>query len=416
MTRPTTTKILVDLRIALVQLNPQISQLEQTIKRSWTLLNNIPKGSKSPDLIVFPEFALTGYNFHSREQILPYCSDSVSAKGPIFQFAKQVSKAFNCYTVIGYPERVDDGSDLSVLYNSAAVVNANGNLVFNYRKSFLYETDKEWQCEENPEGFQTFPLSFLQKGTDLKTGEKVDVILKTGVGICMDLSPYEFKAPFNDFEFATYHLDRGTELIICPMAWLHSSSLTDAEDKNDRGKKMLIKENLKLNGVPEYGSQGDFQINFNQNSKPDRIRMDSEFVDKDYDKLNEPDMTNVNYWMLRFLPFLNLPIRNNWLQNNGDVLGQIMEMNGTKSYMGATQSDPWKFKGKNALLAIANRCGVEDGTTVFAGSSGIYKFNGEDTHESDHIDTTNESVYLYGNMGKGKEGVLIRDVEFEIDR
>lgn len=38
----------------------------------------------------------------------------------------------------------------------------------------------------------------------------------------MDINPYRFEASFHDFEFANFHLEHSSELIICIMAWLKS--------------------------------------------------------------------------------------------------------------------------------------------------------------------------------------------------
>lgn len=53
-----------------------------------------------------------------------------------------------------------------------------------------------WDCEENPEGFQTFPMDF-SKCAKLSNEDSYnrDVTLKASIGICMDLSPYKFMAP-----------------------------------------------------------------------------------------------------------------------------------------------------------------------------------------------------------------------------
>ncbi|KAI9480258.1 MAG: hypothetical protein EXX96DRAFT_594629 [Benjaminiella poitrasii] len=48
----------------------------------------------------------------------------------------------------------------------------------------------------------------------------VDPNGEVGFGICMDLNPYKFKANFYDYEFAKYHLEQNTEIILCSMAWL----------------------------------------------------------------------------------------------------------------------------------------------------------------------------------------------------
>lgn len=413
------TKLAVKLRIAIVQLNPQIGQVTQNVKRATCLLNKLKESigssptEKNPDLIVFPEFALTGYNFHSRDHILPYTSKTKD--GPSYEMAKKVSKMFNCYTVIGYPERTDSSANAS-LYNSAAVIDPNGELVFNYRKSFLYYTDEDWGCQENPRGFQSFPLHFKGKARDMSStiaGNAVDVTIRTSIGICMDLSPYKFEAPFHDYEFATYNIDNNIELIIFPMAWLHSSSVTKESDIDLQEKIDSIKENAEKLNIPIYGSQGTFQLDIGQH-QTQRISRDSEISNTTYADLKMPDMSNVNYWILRFLPFLALKQRSQWTPK--DLLPFVNPKTLRHSYMGSTLHESWKFRGKNAVVAIANRCGIEDGTTVYAGSSGLYKFNGKSDNVENQLDSTNKSIELLGNLGKGLEGVIMRDVELEVNR
>ena len=427
-------KILVDLTIAAVQLNPQIGKINETISRAKLLLNtfktkldtHVPK--KKLDLIVFPEFALTGYNFISRDHILPYTHTTKNS--PSFKFAQNVSKMFDCYTVIGYPECETESKE--TLYNSAVVVSPKGDLVFNYRKSFLYYTEDDWNCSENPKQFQNFPLSFPEKGKVVTEpdSEPIDVTLNTSIGICMDLSPYKFEAPFNDCEFASYNIDKKTELIICPMAWLHSSSITkndyevdERNSTNDISDKLAeIKTNLEEQGLSIIGSQGDFQIDLDNNHVTERIAMKSPEIEHEYNKLDKPDMSNINYWILRFMPFLHLNVRRYWAERG--ILWDMFDEIGEASYMGACRAKSWNFANKNAILVIANRCGVESGNTLFAGSSGMYRFNGRDDFgineltkdDNRRLDSTNPSVDLYGSLGKGKEGVIMRTVQFEVER
>lgn len=40
----------------------------------------------------------------------------------------------------------------------------------------------------------------------------------------MDLNPYKFKSDFDAYEFANYHLDEKTDIILCSMAWLKSKN------------------------------------------------------------------------------------------------------------------------------------------------------------------------------------------------
>ncbi|CAR29151.1 hypothetical protein ZYGR_0Z00720 [Zygosaccharomyces rouxii] len=404
----------VNLKIAIVQLNSQIGQIQPAVGRTWELLkkfnNRVSSTPKKPDIIIFPEFALTGYNFHSRDQILPYCC--VPNKGPSYELACKVSSMFQCYTVIGYPERTAAGDKL---YNSAIVINPQGELVFNYRKSFLYQTDEEWDCLENPQGFQTFPLSFKDIARD-QQGNVQDVTLKTSIGICMDLSPYKFKAPFHDYEFATYNVDQGTELIICPMAWLHSTSAIAGDDNETELQASMdnIAKNCTRENIPTVGTQGEFDIDIDGHETP-RLPREDEDDRNLFRELNKPDMCNVNYWLLRFLPFLGLKERSEWsvaALAKLIVRGRLLR----SSYIGAALDNYWSFKNKNAVLAIANRCGIEEGKTVFAGSSGIYKFNGQEYENHDSLDSTNFSVELKGNLGKGNEGIIYREVNFQVSR
>ncbi|AAS53786.1 AFR415Cp [Eremothecium gossypii ATCC 10895] len=410
-------KLRVSLRIAVVQLNPQIGHVEQTTSRAWFMLEKL-KGDclkdklGQPDIVVFPEFALTGYNFSSRGHILPYASRA--GEGASYALAKKVSELFGCVTVIGYPEREYQTPDTR-LYNSALVVGSNGQVLFNYRKAFLYTTDENWGCCENPEGFQQLQLTFKQKGTD-ERGRSHDVTLASSIGICMDISPYRFEAPFNDYEFATFNVDRATELIICPMAWLHSVSVTKYTEDIQR-QKQHIDSLVQEQELPMCGMQGNYQFNLHGSSAPVvRIARDDPEIEEDYKQLDHPDQTNVNYWILRFLPFLALKKRVQWFYDRLLLPTLRKFKRFPRSYIGASANKPWEFENRNAILVVANRCGIEDRYTIYSGSSGIFKFNGQYGNVEHHLDSRNLSVELLGNLGKGREGILMRSVEFDVNR
>lgn len=80
----------------------------------------------------------------------------------------------DCTVIAGYPEKVDLANDWPAnpeYYNSALVVDSDGNVVGNYRKTHLYYTDETWALE-GPSGFHCQRISGL--GT-------------VALGICMDL-------------------------------------------------------------------------------------------------------------------------------------------------------------------------------------------------------------------------------------
>jgi protein N-terminal amidase len=255
--------------------------------------------------------------------------------------------------VLGYPETATD----SKIYNSAIVFNKEGEILHNYRKSFLYETDETWGASEG-QGFKAFQLADGIKAT---------------IGICMDLNPYKFEAPFQKFEFSKFCRDNETNLIICPTAWLHSGSPSIAEGITSEEKKQL-REKL----------QQDIAIEHNKEfvSDIDRGEITEYETVKDFEKLNEPDYGTLNYWILRFFPFVHQFWKPNTLPHKTTVI-------------------------------LNNRSGIED-DVLYCGSSTILQFYGSDRPETFGFTSTyfeNQNVKVLGALGKGNEGILVRNIE-----
>jgi protein N-terminal amidase len=126
------------------------------------------------DLIVLPEMALSGYMFSTPTSILPYLEPTTA--GPTTKLAQALAKRLKCHVVAGYPEALAsarlpgsssssgegegslgeagpkemkalEGEGTGVGYNSAVIVGPSGEVVGNYRKSFRFETDKNWARE-----------------------------------------------------------------------------------------------------------------------------------------------------------------------------------------------------------------------------------------------------------------------------
>lgn len=138
------------------------------------------------DLLVLPEMALSGYVFNSPSSILPYLEQP--RIGPTSLLARDLATRLKCHVVAGYPEAANtdpatgdeqhpvnvekehtgssgsrprvgslsaadagpssmkelEGEALGVGYNSAILVAPSGEVLGNYRKTFLFETDKNW--------------------------------------------------------------------------------------------------------------------------------------------------------------------------------------------------------------------------------------------------------------------------------
>jgi protein N-terminal amidase len=79
------------------------------------------------------------------------------------------------------------------------VISPDGNLVLNYSKHFLYESDKPF-CRAG-DGFKTVQITTKQ-----------GCQLKVGVGICMDINPYEFQ-DYSKYELATFFKGEDVDFI-----------------------------------------------------------------------------------------------------------------------------------------------------------------------------------------------------------
>lgn len=142
--------------------------------------------------------AFTGYVFKTKEQAELLAE--VAGEGKTFAWCQRHARRLNCMVLCGYIER--EATNLN-FYNAMMVVSPQGELVCNPRKTFLYETDKLWATEGA--GFTTWHCPWLAKTISF--------------GICMDINPYEFTAPFEDFEFATQVLEHDSDLVLFSCAW-----------------------------------------------------------------------------------------------------------------------------------------------------------------------------------------------------
>lgn len=128
---------------------------------------------------------------------------------------------------VGYPEAAEEGNYNTIFdkhitadagtiaYNSLVFVSSSGDVVAHYRKSFLYYTDETWAQEG--QGFWAGVLPIGGKGQHAKAA----------AGICMDLNPYRFEAPWTAYEFGNHAREARAKVVIISMAWL--TRLTEEE-------------------------------------------------------------------------------------------------------------------------------------------------------------------------------------------
>jgi NAD+ synthase (glutamine-hydrolysing) len=110
------------MRLALCQINTTVGDISGNVERIRQAL--LAAREAEPDLILFPELALTGYppeDLLLREHFL---ADAREALGQLAE------ETLGLVAVVGFPERADD------VYNAAAVL-ADGKLHATYRKVYL---------------------------------------------------------------------------------------------------------------------------------------------------------------------------------------------------------------------------------------------------------------------------------------
>ncbi|KAK4100097.1 hypothetical protein N658DRAFT_138846 [Parathielavia hyrcaniae] len=193
------------MRIACLQFDPQVDDVDNNLNRADDILGQAnPDDLDRLDLLVLPELAFAGYNFRSLQHIAP-CFEGAGS-GITSAWAQATALKHDTTVVVGYPEKVDVSARWPAspeYYNSALVVNGDGDLVANYRKSFLYYTDETWALE-GPDGFFKGEISGLGN---------------VALGICTDLNPYKLEAPWDAFEFGFHILKAQANLVIMTMAW-----------------------------------------------------------------------------------------------------------------------------------------------------------------------------------------------------
>ena len=114
------------MKIAVVQMDVKLFEKEQNLRRVLDWLEQA--GRAGAKLVVFPECALTGYCFRSRDEAWPVAE---TVPGPSTEKVAAAAKELGCTVVLGMLEREGDR-----LYNTAAVVTPQC-ILGSYRKLHL---------------------------------------------------------------------------------------------------------------------------------------------------------------------------------------------------------------------------------------------------------------------------------------
>ena len=214
-------------RVACAQFEPTLSDVDSSIQTCEELLNENEAALLKKDdgdgplgVMMFPELAFTGYTFDSREDIekLVEYDDETNAK--TFCFLRKIAARFDCLVACGYIRgvREDEIEGRPRIFNAMQVVDSKEKLVLRINKHHLYCLDESW-ADEDTNGFTSSTLRVKAKGMD-------DVVhffsIPTTFGICMDINPYRFEAPWDAFEFANHILKEKSSLVLFSSAWTNA--------------------------------------------------------------------------------------------------------------------------------------------------------------------------------------------------
>jgi predicted amidohydrolase len=176
-------KIRDKVKIAAVQMDPKIMKIEDNLNK--IIMNIKMSAQNGAALVVFPECALTGYMYASREEAFPYTE---TIPGPSIEKMAGICKEYRVFTVVGMLEKAKDKC-----YNTAALIGPQG-LIGRYRKVHLPYLGIDRYLDRGDEPYTVYPTS----------------IGNLGLFICYDV---------NFPESARSMVLQGADILVLPTNW-----------------------------------------------------------------------------------------------------------------------------------------------------------------------------------------------------
>ncbi len=149
------------MKVAAVQMDVKIFEKDLNLERVLERLETAARAGAR--LIIFPECAVTGYCFDSRQEAWPLAE---TIPGPSTEKLATAAKKLDCTAVVGMLERDGDR-----LFNAAAVMSPVG-VVGAYRKLHLPSLGVDWHNTAGDKPFSVFETPHA----------------KFGINICFDCS------------------------------------------------------------------------------------------------------------------------------------------------------------------------------------------------------------------------------------
>lgn len=174
-------------KIACCQMQSGLGTKDENIAKMISMLEEATAGG-DVDLVIFPELAVTGYEC---SELYEELAEPFPEGESIRIFGEQARK-HGVHIVFGFVEKAEkDGRD--VIYNTAALIDDNGQPLGCYRKSHLVDGEE---------------TKYFEKGTEYNVFDTS--IGRIGIMICWDMA-YP--------EVARILALKGAEIIAVPAAW-----------------------------------------------------------------------------------------------------------------------------------------------------------------------------------------------------
>ena len=144
------------MKVAAVQMDVKILATEHNLQKILSRLEQAANAGAK--LAVFPECALTGYCFATREEAAPVAEE---VPGPSTERILAAARALDCTVVVGLLERAGDQ-----IFNAAAVVAPDG-ILGTYRKLHLPCLGIDWHVALGDKPFPVFATPHARIGISI---------------------------------------------------------------------------------------------------------------------------------------------------------------------------------------------------------------------------------------------------------
>ena len=204
------------LKVACVQVDPTHGDPAGNMRAADAILARLSPDD-ALDVLLLPEMAHSGYCFDDHEDVRRVLETD---DGPTVRWCAAHARRLRCTLLCGYPRIVtsasgDAASETETAFNALVAVGPDGVVLANYHKTFLYVIDKTWATEGD--GFTTITLPLRGASTSA-----YDDAVRATLGICMDINPREFEAPWDAHELARACLDAESSLLLFASAWTNN--------------------------------------------------------------------------------------------------------------------------------------------------------------------------------------------------